>query len=65
MIYDLKKGKKTYKIDDLVFLDDQPKDIKDIINDLRQDDIAEFDNARVILVNTGRVLVNEKLEDYE
>lgn len=60
MIYKVKKDDQEFEIDDTVFFDQQPKDFKKAFNELKQGDTAGFDNATVILLDTGRVIVTIK-----
>jgi hypothetical protein len=59
MIYQLTTSDTTYEVDDTVFFDDQPKAFKAAFNELIQGDTAEFDNATVTLLQTGRVIISE------
>lgn len=65
MIYKVKKGEESYQVDDLVFFHKQPARFQAVINADRQGDTVEFDNATILLLDTGRVLVNLKPEDDE
>ena len=60
MIYEIKKGAKTYKVDDNVFFDKQPKAFRTAYEKLKEGDTASFDNADVIVFTNGRVIVTEK-----
>jgi hypothetical protein len=57
MTYQLTKSDTTYEVDDTVFFDNQPKAFRAAFNELRQGDTAEFDNAMVTLLATGRVII--------
>jgi hypothetical protein len=60
MKYKVKKDDVTFDIDDTVLLADQPEDFRKVFNESRQGDTAEFDNARVTLINSGRIIITLK-----
>lgn len=60
MIYKITKDKMTHNIDDLILYNDQPKGFRDIFSEIAVADMAEFDNANVLVFETGRVIVTEK-----
>lgn len=65
MIYEVKKDDIVLEIDDMVFFDKQPNEFRNILNRLLVDNIAEFDNCLVILLETGRVIITEKEKNNE
>ncbi|MBD8388209.1 hypothetical protein [Dysgonomonas sp. BGC7] len=65
MIYEVKKDDIVLEIDDMVFFDKQPNEFRNMLNRLLVDNIAEFDNCLVILLETGRVIITEKEENNE
>lgn len=65
MIYEVKKDNIVLEIDDMVFFDKQPNEFRNMLNRLLVDNIAEFDNCLVILLETGRVIITEKEENNE
>jgi hypothetical protein len=62
MIYTVKKQELGFSasIDDTILMPDQPKAFRDIFNDLRQGDTAEFDDCTAFLMPSGRILFTEK-----
>lgn len=65
MIYEVKKDDIVLEIDDMVFFDKQPNEFRNMLNRLLVDNIAEFDNCLVILLETGRVIITEKEKNNE
>ncbi len=65
MIYEVKKDDIVLEIDDMVFFDKQPNEFRNMLNRLLVDNIAEFDNCLVILLETGRAIITEKEENNE
>jgi hypothetical protein len=59
MIYQITKDEKTYNVDDTVFFDQQAKAFKNAFNELKQGDTAEFNNAIVTLLGTGRIIISK------
>lgn len=60
MIYKVIKDDKEYEIDDTVFFDAQPKDFQVVFNELKQGDMAEFDNCICLILPTNRVIISAK-----
>lgn len=60
MIYKITKDKMTYNIDDLILYSGQSKEFRDLFSEIAVADMAEFDNANVLVFETGRVIVTEK-----
>jgi len=60
MIYEVTKDEKVFEVDDTVFFNDQEKVFQDAFNENRQGDNVEFDNAYVILLNSGRIIITIK-----
>jgi hypothetical protein len=65
MKYTVKKQESGFSssIDDTVLMPDQPKAFQEVFNELRQGDIAEFDDCTAILMPSERILFTEKLND--
>jgi hypothetical protein len=63
MTYELTINEETFEIDDNDFFDSQPKGFRKAFDELRQGDTAEFDNASVTVIGTGRVVVAVKSEE--
>lgn len=52
------------EINDLIPFNGQSSDFKDLFNSINQNNIAEFDNADVILFpESGRVIISKKQEN--
>jgi len=49
-----------FTIDDLVLFNHQPEAFRKIFRELQQGNIAEFDNATAILLETNRILITSK-----
>ena len=60
MIYEIRKGEKVFEVDDTVFFKDQPRKIKNAFNECMQGDNVEFDNAYIILLISGRIIITIK-----
>ena len=60
MIFEIKKGEITYQVDDLILFENQPKDFKAAYWENIYNGAAEFDNASVVVFETGRVIITEK-----
>lgn len=60
MIYEVKKDDVTFEIDDTVLLIDQPIEFQKVFDEnLNENNVAEFDNAILVLTIFGRVLINK------
>lgn len=60
MIYEVKKDDVTFEVDDTVLLIDQPIEFQKVFDEnLNENNIAEFDNAILVLTIFGRVLINK------
>lgn len=57
MIYTVQKDNQTFEIDDNVFFNDQPKAFRDAFAAVRQGDTADFDNAKIMLLISGRIVI--------
>lgn len=60
MTYTIQKDDQTFEVDDMVFFDDQPEAFRNAFEELRQGDMAEFDNYYSILLETGRIIITNK-----
>lgn len=60
MIYEVKKDDVKFEIDDTVFFSNQTKKFQAAFNKNRQGNSCEFDNARIILLDSGRIIVTIK-----
>lgn len=63
MIYEVKKDDATYRVDDNVLFDRQPKNIRELIYSQLKDNDADFDNCSIIVMPTRRIVITEKLEE--
>jgi hypothetical protein len=63
MIYEVRKDDITVEIDDNILFDNQPKKFKNLFSELKDDDIADFDNCTILVLKTGRVIITIKLEE--
>lgn len=63
MIYEVKKDSITLDIDDNVFFDRQPAKFRELFAKLKENDSARFDNCDVLVLNNGRVIITEKMDD--
>ncbi len=60
MIYEVKKDDVTFEVDDTVLLIDQPIEFQKVFDEnLNENNVAEFDNAILVLTIFGRVLINK------
>lgn len=51
----------TIEVDDTVFFDRQPREFRELFNELRVGDIAEFDNyIAAYIPSTGRIIMSRK-----
>ncbi|WP_165025672.1 MULTISPECIES: hypothetical protein [unclassified Dysgonomonas] len=66
MIYTINKDQDTFEIDDNVFFRNQsPKFQKVFSENQRTYNVALFDNCEVMVLSTDKIVVNDKIEDYE
>ncbi|GHV39650.1 hypothetical protein FACS1894179_04870 [Bacteroidia bacterium] len=63
MIYEVTKGDVALTIDDNVLFEKQPKKFRDLFNETRDGDIADFDNCNVLVLYTDRIIITIKLEE--
>lgn len=62
MIYEVKKEDITLQIDDNVLFEKQPKKFRDLFNEVRDGDIADFDNCNALVLYTSRIIITIKLD---
>lgn len=76
MIYEVKKTVKAeqegiedkvyaFEIDDLVLFNDQPEKVKRFIDNNIEDGMVDLDDSKIILLETGRVIIIRKEEQDE
>lgn len=63
MRYNLKFGESTYTINDNLLFDEQDKLFKQKFSEIVDYDTATFDNAKVLLLHTGRIVITDKINE--
>lgn len=59
MIYEVIKGETTFRIDDNIFFDKQPKAFRKAYEENKECDVATFDNVTVMVLPNNRVIITE------
>lgn len=63
MRYEVKKGNIVLHVDDNVFFEDQPRVFRELFSQMRGGNSADFDNCNIMILDNGRVVITEKLEE--
>mgnify|MGYP000913808721 CR=1 FL=1 len=63
MIYKVIKDEQEFEIDDNILFDKQPKGLKNLFNEIKNGDTADFDNSTVLVLHTGRIIITLKSDE--
>lgn len=58
MIYKVIDNGNVLEIEDMIFFHDQPQKFKEAFDSRKKNAVAKFDNCIILLLDTGRVIIN-------